>query len=116
MANECHMRGAGTCSLSTEELCDRLAWIAKINAAGLRSHRRCADRVELVYEPEVADRVRELVRRERACCGLLEFDLREAPDAVIVTVAGPADAAERIVAVLTGGGGARPGGGKRCSS
>ena len=70
----------------------RLAWIREVNRRALRSHAREDLTLRLTYAPEAADLARELVRRETSCCGFLRFDLREASDAVHVTVTAPEEA------------------------
>jgi hypothetical protein len=52
----------------------------------------------LVYAPDAAERVRELVRQERACCPFLTFDLAESIPAIQLTISAPEDA--RAVASL----------------
>lgn len=82
---------ASVCTLNAPRLRDRLAWIAALNAAGLRSYRRQGDRIVLTYAPAVADEVRELVARERECCAtFLDVALEEREDAVVLTIRAPA--------------------------
>ena len=80
------------CTLAPDDLGGRLAWIAELTRDALREHRRDDLVMQLTYAPEAAHRVREMVRREQACCAFLAFDLREEPDAVRLTVTAPEDA------------------------
>jgi hypothetical protein len=98
------------CTLGAGEYADRLAWIAELNRAALRSHRRDGLALVLDYAPDAAPRVRELVAREQACCAFLGFRVEETPAAVRLTVAAPAGAGEALDAIfgpfLTGAPGA----------
>ena len=43
------------------------------------------------YAPEAGERVREMVRNERACCGFLGFELTERPgEELVVEITVPA--------------------------
>jgi hypothetical protein len=77
------------CSLAAGDLKDRLAGISALNWDALRSHERRDLMLELRYGPEARDRVREMVRGERACCLFLSFDLREAPEEICLTITAP---------------------------
>ena len=65
------------CALAPSAFRDRLAWIAALTRDALRSHERRDLVLDLRYAPEAAERVREMVRNEQACCSFLNFDLRE---------------------------------------
>jgi hypothetical protein len=80
------------CTLTPADLDSRLAWIAGLTRDALCEHRRDDLVLQLTYAPEAACRVREMVRREQACCGFLAFDLREEPDAVRLILTAPEDA------------------------
>ena len=54
--------------------------------------------VDLVPHPGLADGVRDLVRRETACCSFFSFTVWEAPEALVLEVVVPAEQA----AVLDG--------------
>jgi hypothetical protein len=102
------------CTLTPDDLDSRLAWIAELTRDALREHRRDDLVLQLTYAPEAACRVREMVRREQACCGFLAFDLREEPDAVRLILTAPEDARaaadalfERFVATAGAGDGGR---------
>jgi hypothetical protein len=80
------------CSLAPGRLADRVEWIARLNARALRDHRRDGSTLYLTYDRLAAADVRELVRRERSCCGFLRFDIDEAADAIRLAIAAPPEA------------------------
>ena len=82
------------CTLGGNDYHERVAWIAKLNRDGLRSHRRDATTLELHYAAAVRDRVRQLVRQEAECCAFLAFAVNESADQVSVTISVPERAAE----------------------
>lgn len=87
------------CTLGIGDYKDRMAWIRALNKRALRDHARDGLALRLRYASDAADTVRELMRRETACCGFLRFELREAPDAVQLTITAPdsaRDAAEML--------------------
>jgi hypothetical protein len=88
------------CSLAPGRLADRVEWIARLNARALRDHRRDGSTLYLTYDRIAAADVRELVRRERSCCGFLRFDLVETAEAVCLTITAPPEAGEAAEALL----------------
>jgi hypothetical protein len=82
------------CALAPGAFKDRLAWIRALAKDALRSHERRDLTLDLVYAPEARDRVREMVRNERACCPFLTFDLHEQPHEVRLTITAPEAARE----------------------
>lgn len=80
------------CTLAPGDFKERLAWITDLTRDALLSHRRRDLELDLRFRPETTERVRALVRRERACCAFLTFDLREAPGEVQLTIRAPEDA------------------------
>lgn len=78
-----------TCTLGLGDFKTRIAWIREVNKRALRNHVRDGLALRLTYAIGAADEVRELVRRETACCGFLRFDVREEPDAVHLTITAP---------------------------
>lgn len=79
------------CTLTSGDFAERVAWIADLNRTALRSHYQERGTLALVYAPDAAGRVAELVRRERACCGFLRFTLDETAGAVWLTIEAPAE-------------------------
>jgi hypothetical protein len=68
---------------------ERLAWIAALTRDALRSYDRNHPVLHLRYAPEAASRVREMVRKEQACCSFLTFEIHEDPDQVWLTIRAP---------------------------
>ena len=82
------------CTLAEGDFKARLAWIADLNAVALREA-RCEDlRLELAYALQTRDLVRELVRREQACCAFLTFAVREDASAIWLVIEAPEVARE----------------------
>jgi hypothetical protein len=82
------------CTLAPSEFKDRLAWIDTLTRDALRGHERRDLVLDLWYAPEAVERVREMVRNERACCSFLTFELRELPNEIRLTIAAPEAARE----------------------
>jgi hypothetical protein len=80
------------CALAPRDFKDRVGWIRDLSAKSLRRHRRDGLTLELTYDRGAAADVHEFVRRERACCGFLRFDVRETADAVHLTITAPPEA------------------------
>jgi hypothetical protein len=77
------------CTLQPGDYRERLAWIAGLARDGLLGVRRDDLRLELRYALEVADRVREMVRKEQTCCAFLDFELAESDTGVQLTITAP---------------------------
>ncbi len=77
------------CSLEVGDLGERLDWIAALTREALRAHRRNGRSLHLIYDSAAAPRVRELVRREQACCGFLDFALSERAHEIELVVTTP---------------------------
>jgi hypothetical protein len=88
------------CTLDAGDFKKRLAWIAALNTAYLRDHRRDDLRLELVYAADARDQVAQMVRGEQACCGFLSFEIRDEPDAVRVIIEAPEAAREAAAMVF----------------
>src|SRR5689334_16947588 len=82
------------CTLGADEAPDRLAWIAALNRDALQSYERRDRVLELHYQRDAIERVRELVRREKACCAFLRFGLHEEPDEVRLLITVPESAGD----------------------
>ena len=74
------------CTLAPDDYQARLAWIADLVGDALRSQTRRDLELELVYAADAAERVREMVRRERDCCAFLTFDLDQRSDEIRLTI------------------------------
>jgi hypothetical protein len=77
------------CSLDADGYADRVAWTAALNRDALRASRHHDLTLELEYDPNAAERVRELVRREQQCCAFLTFALDVRADAVVLRITAP---------------------------
>ena len=77
------------CTLSAGDYKTRLAWIADLNAAALLAHQRDGLRLELTYAGKARNCVREMVRREQACCAFLDFEIHEAWGGIRLTITAP---------------------------
>jgi hypothetical protein len=84
------------CTLTGEDFAARTTWIRQLAKDHLISVGRTPLSLQLTYAPAAASKVKELVRKERACCAFLKFDLREAKDAVHLTVIAPEEAREAV--------------------
>jgi hypothetical protein len=82
------------CSLSREDFQTRLAWIGELTRDALQDHERDDLSLHLRFTPSAVNRVREMIRQEEACCAFLAFDIREYPDAVVLTITAPESARE----------------------
>ena len=88
------------CTLGPLDFVDRLAWIADLTRDGLREYTRRDLTLELRYAPDVVERVRELVRREQACCAFLTFELHEEPGEVRLDITAPEEAGVAVGALF----------------
>jgi hypothetical protein len=77
------------CTLGPGDYQERLAWIAELARDGLLGINRDDLRLELRYARNVADRVREMVVKEQACCAFLDFELSESDESVRLTITAP---------------------------
>ena len=87
------------CTLTGSRFQNRLADIAGLMRDGLRAVDRQDLTLDLRFAPSVAHRVREMVRKEEACCAFLAFDVTESKDEIRLTITAPErarDAAEGL--------------------
>jgi hypothetical protein len=89
------------CTLAPGDYRARLAWIAELTRDALLGSERRGLVLELRYAIEAADRVREMVRMEQACCAFLAFDLQETPREIRLTIRAP-KGARGAIALLFG--------------
>jgi len=80
------------CTLTPGDLRERLGLIRALAADALLSHDRNGLVLTLRYAPEAVERVRAMVAGEQRCCAFLDFDVREQPNGVHVTIAAPENA------------------------
>jgi hypothetical protein len=71
---------------------ERIAWIATLTRDAARNYDRNDLVLNLRYAPEAASRVREMMRREQACCTFLTFEMQEHPHEVRLTIMAPENA------------------------
>ncbi len=94
------------CSLSADALADRVHGITELNRAFLRESRSERASLRLVYDPKAAQKVRELVEKERECCGFLRFSIHESGDDLVLRIDAPdladMDAAPLFAPFLSG--------------
>ena len=88
------------CTLGAGAYQERLAWISEINRSALRRAQRDGARLILTYDPHVAARVREMVRREQECCAFLRFELDEGADELTLVVTAPEAARDFLNAIF----------------
>ena len=88
------------CSLDAGDYQQRLAWIAGINGQHLREQHRDGFSLTLIYALPAASLVREMVRREQACCTFLTFKLNESTERVELTITVPEQARENADLLL----------------
>lgn len=94
------------CTLGAGDMEQRLGWIAALNAASLRGHKRDDLRLRLSYEPDALEQVRELVRREEDCCAFLTFVVSEDASGVHLLIEAPEaarDAADMVFGPFVSG-------------
>lgn len=89
------------CTLAAGEFKDRLVWIGALTRDALRRFERRDLVLQLYFAPEAGERVRELVRKEQACCSFLTFDLDEHSDEIRLIVTAP-EAAREVADTLFG--------------
>lgn len=87
------------CSLSAAELPGRLAEMRAIGASALEHVERTETTAELRFraDGETQARLAAVVAAESRCCAFLTFDLRGHDDAIVLTIASPAEAAARLM-------------------
>jgi hypothetical protein len=79
------------CTLAGRDLEDRLALIAALTRDALQGYERVDLTLTLRYAIEAAPRVQEVVRKERACCPFLSFEIHEQANEVWLAIKAPAE-------------------------
>jgi hypothetical protein len=98
------------CSLAPGDYKARLAWISELARDALVGRERRGLELELLFAPDAAERVRDMVRMEQDCRGFLQFDLDEQPDGLRLTITAPErarEAADMLLAQFLPSAGAR---------
>ena len=83
-----------TCTLSGSKLQERLAAIVTLMQDALQGYDRRGLVLDLRFPGTAAERVREMIRKEKDCCGFLTFDLREVEQELSLTITAPEGARE----------------------
>jgi len=84
------------CSLSPGEYAERLREFRRLFAVALREVRRRSTDLHLVLDASTAGeaKVRDLLRREQACCPFFSFSVEVMPGTLVVEAAVPDGAEE----------------------
>ncbi len=88
------------CTLTGDELQNRLALIAELNRDALRHYERGDLVLTLHYAGIAAPRVRSMMRNEQTCCSFLIFALHKSADEVRLTITAPAAAGAAAAALF----------------
>jgi hypothetical protein len=89
------------CTLEDSEFATRGAeWRTLLGTATERAP--IADGVRLVFPPDdrTAERLDALMAKESSCCSWMVFGVERTPEAITVTVSGPEDARDGLVAAF----------------
>ena len=84
------------CTLSADEFREQTARIRDLSRSALRVFRDGPLILRLTYHPSAADRVEQLVRRERSCCAFLHFTLTTDAAGVHLTITAPERARDAV--------------------
>ncbi len=74
------------CSLDTQTMRPRLAWIRRVTERSLLTYRLEDRTLRLVYRPDAADELKRIVDLERACCAFLDFALDATATEMVLTI------------------------------
>lgn len=88
------------CTLGASDFRERVETIRDLARRSLLHASRTSLSLVLTYASEAIEEVRDLVRKEQACCAFLTFDLRESPTGVVLTITAPKSAAEAADALF----------------
>ena len=89
-----HVPAPIACTLTQGDFKERVRWIRNLALESLRDARREPLALHLTYDASASPRVREMVRKEEACCAFLHFDLHEDARGVHVGITAPEHARE----------------------
>lgn len=88
------------CTLGASDFNERVKSIRNLASRSLLQASRAPLSLVLTYAPDAIEEVRDLVRKEQACCAFLTFDLREGQTSVVLTITAPKSAAEATDALF----------------
>lgn len=77
------------CTLSPEQLPDRVAEMTGLGRVSLIDAKRHSGRAVLRFRPAAREQLAALVAAEAECCAFLTLDLCDEAEAVVLTVEGP---------------------------
>jgi hypothetical protein len=77
------------CSLPSDALEQRLAWIRRVTANSLLTHRLVGTTLRLLYREDALPDLQKIIAQERECCPFLEYSLRPAEGALQLTIGAP---------------------------
>jgi hypothetical protein len=77
------------CSLSADELPPRLDAIGEIGRTSLLAVEHAGGRAELRFRPAARDAIAAIVAAEAECCAFLSMELRDEPEALVLTIGAP---------------------------
>lgn len=77
------------CSLGANDFEERTRSIRELTSHHLRAAERTPLSLHLIYAPEAAPQVRELVSKEQTCCAFLRFELHEEAGAIHLVITAP---------------------------
>jgi hypothetical protein len=82
------------CTLTADDFAQRADWIRALASNHLLSVTRSPLTLQLTYAPAAARQIKELVRKEQACCAFLTFDIQQSEKEIRLTVTAPDEARE----------------------
>lgn len=77
------------CTLGSDALGPRLAWIRHVTDRHLVSHRLGAAVLRLTYRIDALSDLERIIALERECCSFLRFSLERQGETVLLTVEAP---------------------------
>lgn len=77
------------CTLRTDALGQRLAWIRRVTVNSLLSHRLDGSVLRLTYRSDAITDLEQIVAEERECCSFLRYSLEPHPAGVRLTIEAP---------------------------
>ncbi len=77
------------CTLELQEMGPRLECLRRLAATSLQSHQLDGNVLHLAYRPEAWSEVKAVVDLERDCCRFLDFQVKERPSTVNLTITAP---------------------------
>lgn len=81
--------GPIACTLGTDELDQRLAWIRRVTEHSLVSHQVESATLRLTYRSDALHDLQQIVAKERECYAFLLYALEPSADAVRLTIRAP---------------------------